>query len=438
MSKHIWYGGGEVAAHRRELARHGVRKLAFNVHPIITSRSGNAGAPGELEPYATVFYTSQHVEDEAMATIVEGYADDMSVIVGMQFAGISEGTCIPRWNGVDIDEFHDLVAKHGSVFMDEADAAVERNARSLTGVYHRNPSMRVFTPTSKAAVVGLPFVTDPLVTGWIAATKHRELQVWDGSKVRRSPRASRAKSVEKFYGQIEALECVPELLVEEEPAESVKLAIRSWSMYEKVVTNDDDDRMSDDVQESSKRPTNKALARVQERKLIPIMEVRTINPGDESERSVVALANSTFQSCNNCAVSSACPSYERDHECAWEFPVQLRSTAQAIDWASTLIELKIKRILRAAAEEELIGEGLNSDLSRELESAMRMMKLAKELHETHETITISTKSNGGGGGGGLISQFFGSAVGQATNRELSPVIEDIDSAEILEAEVVSR
>ena len=100
---------------------------------------------------------------------------------------------------------------------------------------------------------------------------------------------------------------------------------------------------------------------------------------------------------------------------------------------STLIEIQVQRVQRAAFAEEVLGQGPQTSTSMELERVFRMFESMRRIQENRETLTIHASASGDGG---VLSKIFGPRVG-SVNKELSaPVTVDavIEESGIIDAD----
>lgn len=420
MSIRVWFGGGEVPAHRDVLAKQGVRNLAFNVQPVADSRSGNAGDVDSMEPFYVVFYASQTVNGDA-AAVIRKYSDETSIVIGDEYEGALPK--VPVWNGEDLEEFYALAVDRGQVFINEADASIENNARPITLFAQRNSHVRIWTTTSTARVLSLPFLTDVIVTGWISAQKHRELQVWDGSKVARSPKASRAKQLGAHDAQIRALGGDVAALTEGDVKANVELAIKSWLQYElvtRVPTAGPPSRVGEggvalaiSAQQPKRRPT----------KLIPALTEQREEDGTVS----IVPSSVPMKQCDTCKIRHLCPEYEAGSTCAFEIPVSIRSKDELRKMISVLLEIQAQRVVEARFFEDVLGEGPTAEAGKEMDRWFQIGEKAKEMTEDSMVITQTVK-----GSTGMLSTFFGPKVGEAARALPEP----IDSDDVLDAVVL--
>jgi hypothetical protein len=427
--KRIWFSGGEVPSHRRTLGKYGARNLAFNLEPVVTHRSKHAGAKEELEAYNVLFYSSQADTDpDTMVEIINEYQDEDSLVLGIEGSTVQP---IPIWNGQDTENFIDDAVLFGHVAITEADANNVNNQRVLSLFIRRNPSVRVFCITSKAAIIGLPFITDPIVSGWIHASQYGELQIWDGSKVARSPRASRADRIEQHRGQIENLGCDPQLLLDGVPEENIKLSVTSWLKYEEVVANDlvvnlpsvrDPDEASLTIRSTEVRHRDPVL--------LPTLVTQDRTDDDGSTHTEIVPGSQSMRQCDACNLAHVCPMFEAGASCAYSIPVRIRTKRELNHVLNTLLEMQTRRAMMGMFEEEVLSEGILGTTSAEMERLFRMAETVKRINEDRQTLTITAE----GSGPGPLSELFGSRVGDLNNELPAPVDSDtvIEDADVLD------
>ena len=121
-----------------------------------------------------------------------------------------------------------------------------------------------------------------------------------------------------------------------------------------------------------------------------------------------ALANengfgASLRSCNSCFVSPNCPLYEPDSQCRLSSDPSVSSPEDLQTLVNKVIQIQGERVLFASYVEKIQNNGLNPEVSKEVESLMRVMKDAKEIlsPSDNEELTIKAK------GSSVISRLFG-------------------------------
>ena len=427
----IWLSGGEVPKHRDMLGKAGAERIAVNLSSVVKDRSGGLGDPDTLLPFQKLFYTSQSdLEAAAYDEVLGKYLDDESLVLGIESEVAKKaGRFIPEWHGGDIDELLELAVEHGRIAVSEGVLATDSLMTPLRLFMTRNPSVQLFTTCSKTKLIAPMVPTDVLVSGWLSAQKHRELQVWDGVKVARFPRAARLAQAESHRGQIINLGADPQLIEEGDVPESMRLAVTSWLQYEKVVATSRGSELD------KARPaggldlaTDTREARVRE----TLVMLPVLRPRSEEHPDTAPVA-STLRQCNVCTMNNVCPKYEKDSLCGFEIPVTLRTKSDLQSMMSTLLEIQGQRALMAKFEEDLMSQGATPETSSEIERFFRLTEASKRIAEERATVTVTATSNAGPG---PLSGLFGDRVGELNQGLPKPVESDdiVDAAEIIDPE----
>ncbi len=424
----LYFSGAEVGAHRKRFAKLDVRRVAFNLGPVLNSGGHSSVAPDDLLPFVTLFYASQTVDVDKAAEIMRAHGDETSLAVGMEYSGRFPGTAIPLWNGVDVDAALEAMVEHGAVCIEEADLLEKRNQIPLNAFVARNPSVHLYCATSKVDALALPCLTDAIVAGWIATQKHREFQVWDGKKVRKFPRTARSAAVDNAIGQINNMGCDPTKLKEGDVDELVRLSFASWRQYESVVATAS---FQQSVEPMSETGGGVGIARPEprprDRVLLPVLAAF-----EQTENGGVARTSiDSLRQCNGCFIAHACPGYEPDHACAYSVPVEIRTVKQMRDAQQLVHEIQWQRILFMRLAEEVSGSELDPHLGREMDRFFAQAESVARQSESRSTLTIqSTDSTGGGG---ILASIFGGAMSKGAQALPQPVPSDEILAEAWEA-----
>lgn len=121
-----------------------------------------------------------------------------------------------------------------------------------------------------------------------------------------------------------------------------------------------------------------------------------------------ALANgngfgASLRSCNSCFLSPSCPVYVQDSQCNLSSDPKVSSPQDLQALVNKVIQIQGERVLFASYAEKIQNNGINPDVSTEVQALMQVMKDAKEVlaPSNDEEIMIKAK------GSGVISRLFG-------------------------------
>lgn len=425
----IWLSGGEVPKHRDMLGQAGAERIAINLSSVVKDRNGGLGDEDTLLPFAKLFYTSQSdLEEDAYEKVLDRYLDDSSLVLGIESEVAKKaGVFIPEWHGGEVDELLELAVEYGRIAISEGVLATEDLMRPITIFRARNPHVQLFTACSKPKLLASLVPTDVLVSGWLSAQRHRELQVWDGGKVARFPRSARNAQIDSHRAQIINLGHDPELVAEGDVPETMRLAISSWLQYDKVVATKGGSELSPTGPDTPVVvDTNGREAREREH----LVTLPVLRPPTEEALDLYSVDRSLRQ-CNLCSLASVCPKYEKDAHCGFSIPVVLRTKTELRSMMSTLLEIQGQRALMSKFEEDLMSQGASPEASSEIERFFRLAEAAKRIEEDRQTVTVTASSTSGAG---PLSALFGARVGELNQGLNRPVESDdiIDDAEIID------
>lgn len=292
-------------------------------------------------------------------------------------------------------------------------------------------------------------------TSWLSTTQFGDTFIWDGRELHRYPKDYKFKrQSHRAWLQQNGFDTV---LIENDEstdpdvkraanAELLRLSIWSWrhftdSIQSRGVTTSVLDPFGENqetpptgVDTLDPSPGNGVALRRREKVLLPVLRTETETTyepdGTESQRQVLRSSRGSLLQCNTCHMASNCPMMVPDNECAYEIPVEIRTSAQLAALQDTLIEMQVKRVARMTMIEESEGGYSDSNTSAEYDRLQRMIK--NKLENGKERAPLIQMSVGGGGGPGMISRIFG----EATATRVAELPAPIDSSDIIDAVVI--
>lgn len=281
-------------------------------------------------------------------------------------------------------------------------------------------------------------------TSWLSPTQFGDTFVWDGNELHRYPRdyKHRRETHRHYLGQqgfdtakIEA----------DDRSELLKLSVWSWQRFVdsipplRGVTSSVLDPFNQ-IQETapngvaiSTPEVGNAVAVRGEKIPLPMLASTTettYDPdGTEVQTRILRSPGVNLLQCNTCHISQLCPKYQADEECAYEIPVEIRTSTQLDALQDTLVEMQTQRVLRATMFEQVQGGAIDKGTSEEYDRLQRM--ITKKVENKTDKLNISIQAQSNSGGPGMISRIFGSSVEERVNA-----IPAIESGSIMEAEIV--
>lgn len=430
MTTTIWWGGTEVAAHRKFLLGEGATHGALNISAYFKQRQPLVMRDEIFDGFELCLYSSEGGLDPLrVGAFVESNVERFSMLYDI---APGHELHVPEWSGVDVNDFYRTAERHRRIGIAEAVAIDESMMRYILPFAQRE-GIELVCASGKHAALHRPW-DHVILSAWLATSKHRELQVWNGHEVRRYSRSARPQAIEQHWRQIEALQVDPQELVDDEPAAGMRLACRSWSLWAvkgKVVAIDSKRKSPATVVDSGdgvaiEGVAARAAVRDRERSLLPSLTSQRLEPLAEGGSPVDVLAPSRrpAMTCSSCKLSALCPSFEAGSSCAFELPVTIRSKGDMQNFVASLLEMQGQRIFLARYTEDLLGQGLDPNLSAEIERFFRLRESLQRTTQsvTDQMVTVTAEA-------GVLSRLFGADVGEANTR----LAVEIPTAELTEA-----
>jgi hypothetical protein len=316
-----------------------------------------------------------------------------------------------------------------------------------------------------------------IVSSWTSVVRYGETQIWDGHGLRRYPAQQKESARRSHRAAIARMGVDYDEIMEDNIDEVSKLAIRSWLEWEmsnygtspetaydpsQVPEIDDDDESEvpsegrdsnyPDKQARSANSQNGGTSiaittpeprNSDEMRLLPVMGIEQVvtkgdihpeNPDDGIEVDPKRSTNVTYKggklrNCDNCYLAPRCPAMRPGAECAYEIPVELKTKDQLMALIRAMLEMQSSRVMFAAFAEELEGQGMDPQLSKEMDRLINMIGRFKDISDTRDVLRVEMEARGSAG---VLSRIFGKDAGEKA-RELSQPISSNSAAELMSA-----
>ena len=284
---------------------------------------------------------------------------------------------------------------------------------------------------------GSPAFVDAYTSMWTRPMRNGETIVWFNNRLVRYPAKMKDEARAKHRKLFADIGLDVDKIDADKPAELSKLAIWSLDQFEKsalhrpsltvvsttntsdqeLVKSDSgtsgDDTSTPDVRNSAPRKRHPS-----ERAVIPSMATEVITATQDNGDGTITLSESTvvrspaasLRQCDTCFIATACPQYQPQTECAFHFPVEIRSSEQVIGVLQTVMEVQADRIAFARMAEEINGGYPDPTVGKEMDRLLRQVALVKDLQENREFVRLSVERRSSGG---VLSAIFGDRAAQA-------------------------
>jgi hypothetical protein len=120
-----------------------------------------------------------------------------------------------------------------------------------------------------------------------------------------------------------------------------------------------------------------------------------------------------LRQCNNCYLSSRCPSFQENAECAFSLPIEIRTKDQLTAAMRALVEMQVGRVMFARFAEELEGQGLDPALSTEMDRVFTLVEKMRSISDNREMVSLRVEASGSSG---VLSRLFGAKAGEQARQ----------------------
>ena len=458
----IALSGGERGAYRNALVAMGVPRIAMNLTQFTIPKTKPVSLPDMFEGAEVVLYTSDGDEDtDRFDEFIRTHADHIDVVIGRpDYDGEWLGSkYVPLWNdGEDLERLAFLCQKYGRVAI--SDRAI--NPKTL-------PRINQLQQRWGATLVGLTSKTDIIeavdwdlvvVSSWTSVARFGETQVWDGFTLRRYPAQKKDSARAKHRADIVRLGVNYDDVIAGDVAAVQELAIKSWLEWEHRTfqtaayhPSEDDDEVEFEtsneggiatIPPSDVTPTladseynGVATTPINSRhesevQLLPGFTVETVTdhplaPSSDGEETqdvqgfdvpVVRTADTGLRNCDSCYLAPRCPAFTPHVECAYKIPVVIRTQTQLRAVLNAVIEMQAARVMFGKFGEDLEGQGMDANVSAEMDRLFRLVKDLKEIDDSRDMLKINVEARGSAG---VLSRIFGEQAAEKANALPEPI-----------------
>lgn len=287
-------------------------------------------------------------------------------------------------------------------------------------------------------------------TSWLSPTQFGDTFIWDGQEMHRYPKKYKHRRQEhRAYLRQQGFDT--ELIEGDNNHELLRLSLWSWEQFSasirpritSTVTTEPERHYWESPENSTSSvdtpvpvPGNRELVPRTDRILLPILRTETqvvIEPdGTEVSRELLRSPSENFLQCDTCYIREQCPMMRAHSSCAYEIPVEIRTSTQLAALQDTLIEIQTQRVLRQNMIEQVEGGFADQKTSEEMDRLQRMIAKKHELGK--DRISINIEASSGPGGPGMISRIFGSNAADA----VTALPAAIDPGGVLDAEIIGE
>lgn len=447
----VYFGGAEKGTYRNILKDLDVKRFAMNLTHLPIPKKKELDLPTMFNGGEILVYISEGDEDLARYdSFIRDNADQLDIIIGHPtYDGAWLGDkYVPIWNDEnDVERLAWLCQKNGRVAI--SDKAINNKNQSRIRQLSERWGTKLIGITSKPDLIeSIPWES-VVVVSWTSVLRYGETQVWDGHGLRRYPAQQKDSARRKHRADIMRLGVDYDAVINDEVAVVGALAVESWKQWETRTFGGYDPLTDDDEHEFidpetgiilAISPPNPTLPNVaqrgssiainapekrhdNERLLLPVMGIENVvsigsqtydNQGESIEIApettpVIKYNANPLRQCDNCYLSSRCPSFKEHSECAFSLPIEIRTKDQLQAAMRAIMEMQVGRVMFARFAEELEGQGLDPALSQEMDRLFNLVDKFKNISDTRDTVRFEVEARGSSG---VLSRLFGNKAGE--------------------------
>ena len=470
----IYFGGAEKGSYRNLLLANKVERFGINLTHFPIPKKKVLNLSEVFENGEILLYLSENDEDLARYdSFIREHADSLDIIIGRpDYDGTWLGDkYVPIWNDEqDIERLAWLCQKHGRVAISDK-AVTGKNVNRIKQLSERWGA-RLIGITSKPDLIEAINWESVVVVSWTSVMRYGETQVWDGHGLRRYPAQQKDSARKKHRADIVRLGIDIDAVLDDSVSDVGALAIASWKQWETRTFGgydplevDDEDEFSppDNEEIVAITPTTPSGGKVDsrgtsiainaperrnegERVLLPVMGVELVtfmgSQTLDAEGESIEIAPQTtpilkynsdpLRQCNSCYLSSRCPSFKENSECAFSLPIEIRTKDQLNAALRALVEMQMGRVMFARFAEEMEGQGIDPVLSSEMDRMFNLVDKMKNISDTREMVSLKVEASGSSG---VLSRLFGQKAGEV-NRMLPNGGMDSNATNALYADII--
>lgn len=292
-------------------------------------------------------------------------------------------------------------------------------------------------------------------TSWLSPSMYGDTIVWIEREkdLKRFPKDYKS-SRKQHRTMFEDLGFDAEKIENDDSAELLRLSIWSWSQFvnyineSRVTTGGRNETQGspeitgkevDTLGSESGTERSPVITKRRETVLIPTIGIAS-KPSIEGEESspsetFTITRSESMRACNTCFLRSKCVAFEPGANCAYNMPIEVRTTDQLRALQAALVEMQAQRVLFMKLAEDVEGGYADPNLSSEMDRLQRMLKAKSDSEREGFSLKMEVTDSGNPG---YFSRMFGSNAAEKMAALPQPVKADdiIKSMDVVDGEIV--
>lgn len=468
----LYYGGAEIASHRKTLIDNGIKDVYLSYMGL--RRRIKFARPWVIDEK---FPKDMHIIlDSGAYSVNKGVASDYDLDELVAIASAYEAFVAYNCERADAftefdalplglewildrrrDYYDDLGEKflpvwHAEFGVEELEhmaAQYKRVAVLQTALGDRDliPVLNMLAERRGTAFHGLSMTKPDIMravkwesvgsTSWISPMQYGDTFVWTGRELKRYPKAYKEQSRKRYRTLFTLNGFDPQKIANDEHGEVAKLSLWSWQRCLEDINRKATGQLAEKDENQSVAVSQEPAPLVtRDRILLPGVSI--FQPAEEDAETEIRVQGQSLRQCNTCFLRErGCPGYKPDATCLYELPIEVKTREQLRAVENGLIAMQTQRVMFMRMVEDLEGGFPDPNLSSEIDRLTRMIKMQRE--GTAEKFNLSMTMNRPGELGAL-SRIFGDKVAEAQAIESRNVVDDMikesELGKVYEGEII--
>jgi hypothetical protein len=366
---------------------------------------------------------------------------------------IPDDKFLPIWHAEwGVEELDRLAQRYKRVGVTQTDLDGRNLAPILNEITRKYGTLLHGVAMTKPAEMAAVNWDSVASTSWISPSQYGDTIVWTGRELKRYPKKYKDQARKRHRTLFQEAGFDADKIEEGDNNEVLRFTIWSWQQLaesieqhrptENPVTTSAPGVLSTfaQMQEGTVDTTTgemvngvatPALRKDRARTNLPVIgvvqerEVYT-DPEDgvnkEREVPLLTVRSQSMRVCATCFLAQKCPAFDKDANCAYDIPVEVKTKQQMQSLQNSLIEMQTQRVFFMKMAEDLTGGYADPNLSGEIDRLQKLVKVKTELEQ--DSFSVKLEAKGNGGGAGMISRIFGKDAGEQMTALERPVPAD--------------
>ena len=290
----------------------------------------------------------------------------------------------------------------------------------------------------------IPFTTASTLS-WISPMRRGETIVWDGAKIVRYPKKMKDQARPRYKAIVEKAGLDYLAFSQDSTLEATRVAVWSYKQLETsmekkppilhIIEGGKKDQVSDNKDEffsglgglelpasdnstpimRHEEPKELVQRDVSELQNLPVFGFKSkqvVETGEDgkdviSEVPVVFTNQTSLRQCDTCFIAANCPAFKPSNTCAFNLPVEVKTSEQLKALMTSMIEMQGQRVAFMRYAEELNGGYADPNVSQEVDRLIKMVEKVNDMASDKEFVQITASRQSSGG---VLSAIFGDRV----------------------------